>query len=114
MELVLGLWLLIASWVLPPPEWLWLPWHDGACGLAVLVLSVQALRRRDRTHLAIAGIGLWLVVLPFLLHTHPAPPWAQHQILTGLVLLMLGIIPTPADRPPAGWDTARHTNTPTP
>jgi uncharacterized membrane protein len=111
-ELAVGLWLGAAPFVLPnlagglaggsAGSWPWL--HDLVCAGAVVLLAL--LSRRDstrRAHLAELPIATWLVLYGGLAARETASAASQNQIVVGLLLAMLAIVPTHASAPPRGW-----------
>ena len=59
--------------------------------------------RSSRAHLATVAVALWLIAFGYLAGGVAAPPWAQNDVIAGLVLLMLAIVPTRALDPPPAW-----------
>jgi hypothetical protein len=56
-----------------------------------------------RAHLLNILVALWLLGFGYFGFGEPAPPAAQNNIVVGLILLMLAIIPSEATLPPKGW-----------
>lgn len=104
-EVMLGLWLMAGPFVFghPPGEpRLW--WNDLGCGSLVIVVSLLSFwSRTSHAHLLNVGLGLWLVGFGYLGFERPPPAAAQNAFATGILLLMLAIIPSEASRPPRGW-----------
>jgi hypothetical protein len=78
-------------------------WIDLLCGFAVLVMSLASFSERFRwAHLVTAALGCGLYALGYFSATPQAGP-AQNQMVVGLLLAMLAIIPNEASLPPRGW-----------
>jgi hypothetical protein len=74
----------------------------SALGVIVLAL-VSFWPPMQFAHIANFAIGLWLIAFGFLASPYPTPPGLQNDIVVGLLLLMLSIIPNHASRPPRPW-----------
>lgn len=103
-EIVLGLWLLSSPFVFESVS----GQRSGraaelAAGSLIIVLALGSLLTRLRkAHLASVGVALALIAHGYL--------WAplgslsqQNDILIGLVLMMLAILPSEANLPPQSW-----------
>lgn len=103
VEVMLACWLAISPFVFGHPDRareLWI--NDFACALAVLTFALLSYWRPTRyAHLLVALTGVWLTVFGWLNAGQPPSPAAQNHVFTGLLLLMLGIIPGPEERVPA-------------
>lgn len=102
-EVMLALWLIVSPFVfghVGTP----LAYSDWAAGGAVLLLSLFSFwpptRRAHLLNLAAAG---WLAAYGYFAYAHPAPPGAQNEILVGLTLLLLAIIPNDNEKIPISW-----------
>lgn len=104
-EVMLGLWLAASPFIFghrPDDAWSW--WTDLMSALLTIVIALLSFRRRTaRAHLLNITVALWLIGQGYTRHMYPAPPAAQNEIITGLLLLMLAIIPGRPERPPDGW-----------
>ncbi|HEX5051304.1 MAG TPA: hypothetical protein VFZ65_06000 [Planctomycetota bacterium] len=104
-ELVLGAWLACSPFVLasPAPAAGWV--LDAAVGAAAAVGAVLSLRRpARRTHFVTLAAATGLVLVAILAGSGgAAEPARQSRLLTGLVLMMLAIVPTDAASPPPAW-----------
>jgi hypothetical protein len=105
VEVMLGLWLVIAPFVFGHfGELRRLAWSDMASGAALVLLSSLCFfERLRRLHLLNLAVSAWLVLHGYLGYAHPAPPGAQNEILVGLVLLLTAIIPPQSSQPPRPW-----------
>jgi hypothetical protein len=109
VEIMLGCWLLISPFVFGHPEervdW-WI--IDFSAGLAVIVCGGLSYWKPARfSHLLTAVVGAALIALAYRFYGH-APPAAQNQALTGLLLMMFAVIPNDAASPPQAWRDAMH------
>jgi hypothetical protein len=103
-ELLIAAWLAASPWVLghvEGPREMWLCDVAAAAGIAFLALASFTERGR-RLHLLELPIAACLVGFGFLAAAEPLPN-LQSDILTGLVLAMFAIIPSPANEPPRAW-----------
>lgn len=101
LELTLALWLLVSPFVFGHPDdagW-WAT--DLVCGAAMVVFALlsrwRPLRRAHLLHLVLVA---WLVGYGW--SRSPAPA-AQNELVVGLLLLMVAVIPSEANTPPRGW-----------
>ena len=106
---MLGCWLLISPFVFGHPDeradW-WI--IDFSAGLAVIVFAGLSWWRPARfAHLLTAVVGAALIALAYRFYGH-APPAAQNQALTGLLLMMFAVIPNDAASPSQAWRDAMH------
>ncbi|HEX2033210.1 MAG TPA: hypothetical protein VHS99_03415 [Chloroflexota bacterium] len=106
-ELLLACWLAASPFIFrhgpdEPLRWA----NDLACAVVVGAVALLSHRRRQTPiHLLNAAAGLWLVATSLLGAgaALPAPAAHQNWIVVGLLLLMLGILPSEAARPPRAW-----------
>jgi hypothetical protein len=78
--------------------------RDVVLGGVVAVLSLLSFwPRTSRAHLVTAALALALCGAAYFGWPRPGPPGAQNEIAIGLLLLMLAIIPSHANRPPISW-----------
>lgn len=105
IETMLGFWLAISPFVFAHPTGearLW--WNDLLCALVVICAAlVSFARSARRAHLVNTGVALWLVAVAYAWSSHPASAASQNHMVTGLLLLMLSIVPSEASRPPEAW-----------
>jgi hypothetical protein len=104
VEAMLGLWLMASPFIFrQPAESGGFPWFDVLCGLAILVLSLASFSEWfGWAHLLTVAVGCSLMGLNYFSATPQAGP-AQNQMVVGLLLAMLAIIPNDASLPPHGW-----------
>jgi hypothetical protein len=104
-EVMLGLWLAASPFIFghPPDEpALW--WNDfGAAFLMVTVSLLSFWGRASHAHLLNILVGLWLVGFGYFGSGDPPSPAAQNDLIVGILLLMLAIVPSHAALPPWEW-----------
>lgn len=103
-EFMLGVWLLMSPFLFGHAGEPTMLANDVATGLAVGIFALASYwRPLAWAHLLSIFVALWLVGFGRLTATPPLPAGAQNQILTGLVLLMLAVIPNEASLPPEAY-----------
>lgn len=110
VEVMLGLWLVLSPFIFRHFEdggWLWV--NDMVCGGAVVVVALAAMLallwwpRLRYVHLAILVVGAWLAGFGYVAGGHPSEGGYQNEILVGLTLMFIALIPTEANVPPVSW-----------
>lgn len=107
LEIVLGCWLLMSPFVFghhPEEPSVWI--NEMVCGALVIVVSSMSISRRFfRLYLVNIPIALWLIGHAYFQIPPPAhaPPWLQNDLITGMLLGMMAIIPSDTSRPPREW-----------
>lgn len=113
IEIMLGLWLAISPFIFghyPGNAALWR--NDLICAAVVIVLAILSFWSWPvggflrYAHLGILSVGVWLALFGYVASAHPAAPGYQNDILLGLTLLLVAIIPNQASLPPPSWQ--RH------
>jgi hypothetical protein len=101
-EIVLGLWLLASPFTFQHSRdhiSLWAV--DLSAGILTIILALASVRTTFRkAHLATLGVALALVAFGYF---SPSSPAQQNDIRTGLIIMMLAIIPSEAHLPPRPW-----------
>src|SRR5262245_11874038 len=96
VEIMLGCWLAVSPFVFrhPVSERGW--WaNDLVCAfLTVLFSLVSFWPPANRIHLLLLGVALWLIGFGYFAGAETSPPALQNNLLIGLLLAMLAIIPT--------------------
>lgn len=109
VEVMLGCWLAVSPFVFrhsSEDRVLW--FNDLFSALGVIVLALVSFwSPMQFAHVANFAVGLWLIAFGFLGSPYPTPPALQNDIVVGLLLLMLAIIPNHATRPPQPWHPLR-------
>jgi hypothetical protein len=102
VEMMLGFWLIMSRFVFPYETGSLLT-NDLVCGFIVIVLAgLSYWPKTFWAHFLLLPVALWLIVYAYTFG-HPAPPTAQNQIVTGLLIAMFAIIPNGADELPDDW-----------
>jgi hypothetical protein len=109
VEIMLGCWLLISPFVFGHPvergDW-WVT--DLSGGFAAMLFAALSWWPPTRhAHLLTALLGAVLIALAYRYYGD-APPAAQNEALTGLLLMMFAVIPNHASAPPASWQRVIH------
>ena len=103
-ELLLGVWLLASPLLFSQADELGLLLFDIGTGIVLIALAILSLvRPLSHYHAFVPILGFWLITAAFLSGPHPIPAAQQNHIMVGLVVLMLGIVPNQATRPPRKW-----------
>ena len=104
VELMLGVWLLIAPFVFGFVLGGFQSMQAWICGFVVIIASCLSYWPPTRhARAATALTGLWLTGSSYAVGAFPAPPDVQNGLLTGLLLVMFAIIPNEASEPPRPW-----------
>ena len=104
VEFMLGLWMAASPFIFghdsAKPEY----WYaDFAAATIVIMCSMLSYWEPTRhAHLGTVLAGLGLIGFGFLAPT-PPPAAAQNEIIVGLLLAMMAIIPNEASEPPRQW-----------
>lgn len=91
LNVLAGIWLVIAPWVLGYSTAA-SRWNDVACGGAVILLAavrVSAPARRAWLSLVNVAIGIWLIITSFALSSY-GTEWAN-DIILGAIVALLGL-----------------------
>ena len=105
IEVMLGCWLAMSPFVFRHPAqnraW-WI--NDFACAGGIVTLALVSYWRPLRhAHLAIVVVAFWLIGFGYFSAHHPLPPALQNDLLLGLLLAMVAIVPNNAAHPPDAW-----------
>jgi hypothetical protein len=109
VELLIACWLVASPFVfghIDGPTRFWASDFAAATGIAVLAMGSFSKRGRQ-LHLFELLVAAWLLGFGYLAAAEPLPS-LQNNILTALVLMMLAIIPGPANQPPRAWREFFH------
>ena len=106
VEVMLACWLTVSPFIFDYDEadrLLWITAYLSAA--AVATLSLLSLSRRfDKMHLGILVVAAWLAVTGYAFGgERPAPAAYQNDLVVGLLLAMLAILPTRTSEPPQRW-----------
>jgi hypothetical protein len=105
LELALGLWLWTSPFVFRVPLGETEAFVQAfACGAAAIAFALASYHPRlRRAHLASLALGIWLAVHGRFGGAGEPAPHEQNEILVGLLIAMLAIVPSRASEPPAPW-----------
>lgn len=104
LELVLGCWLLLSPLVFGHTGGSALGLVDRGAGmLVVAIVAISLLPSFDRLHLATLPLAVALIAWSWSAFPRPGPFGAQNQILVGLLLGLLSVVPSDASSPPESW-----------
>lgn len=108
-EVMLGLWLAISPFIFEHPPDATLLWTiDLACGFLVIAVSlISHSSRFPRMHLVNIAVATVLIVIGYVLAGTGQFAGAQNQMVVGLILLMLAILPSETTQPPPQWRNQR-------
>jgi hypothetical protein len=105
VEVMLGCWLAVSPFVFRisfEDRVLW--FNDLLSALGIIVLALVSFwPAMQFAHVVNFAIGIWLIAFGFLASPASTPPGLQNDIVVGLLLLMLAIIPNHASQPPRSW-----------
>ena len=105
IEVMLAIWLALSPFIFRHPvdaRFLWV--NDFACATLVALFALLSYARAlQHLHLLNGLVGLWLVLSAFLVGDIPPEPGYQNFAATGLLLMMLAIVPSRSQEPPAAW-----------
>ena len=109
-EVMLAAWLAASPFIFghgAEERGLW--WSDFGSALLIVTFSLFSFwGRARRAHLSNIAVALWLVSYGYLGFGGTPPPGAQNEILVGLLLLMLSIVPSQSTLPPPEYRQARE------
>ena len=105
VEVLLGCWLALSPFIFRHPAEVRSWWvNDWAGGLAIVSFALLSLwPRTRRAHLLNLAVAAWLCFRAYFGASGALPPALQNELLTGLWLAMLALIPVEAFLPPAAW-----------
>ena len=69
----------------------------------VIAVSISMIPPASRLRLAVLPMGIALAAWSWFIFPRPGPPGAQNQILVGLTLALLTLVPTEPRCPPERW-----------
>jgi hypothetical protein len=78
--------------------------NDITCGLLIMIFSSLSFANKFiRIHFINFFIGLYLIILTFLIAPIPSPGGFQNYVVIGILLLMFAILPSHASQIPLDW-----------
>ncbi len=103
LEVMLGLWLVLGPLIFRLEAGdLTLTINHLIYGAATVVVSLIAIRARFLRVVTIT-IGLWLIGYGYVAGGYPAAPGCLNLIVIGVLLSVLGLIPTDCLQPTESW-----------
>jgi hypothetical protein len=105
LSAVLGLWLLISSLILSPPDTLAL--NGGLAGAAITLIGIARFSARETSLAAwtIALLGSWVAVAPWILAEAGTELRAWHCVIVGVLLAITETFGVVFDTMRYQWDT---------
>jgi hypothetical protein len=102
-EALLALWLIVSGWVLDYPDPGLYRLVSAGTGVLILIVDLLAVTLYKRyAYLLVLPIAGALIVFSFLVAPAEAPG-TQNLVTVALLLLIFGVLPTEATRPPLSW-----------
>jgi hypothetical protein len=105
IEGMLGAWLLLTPFIFRMTDRIDEYVLNGlACGAAIAVASLLSFWRPARhARFLTLALSLWLVLHGYFSANRPGPPAAQNELVIGLTLLLLAIMPNEVNDVPDPW-----------
>ncbi len=106
VEIMLSMWLLSSPFIFHPSGREPLPFAlTYLAALSTLTISSLCFFRKwERLHVGTLLVGVILAVVAYLQAGRDASPAYQNLIISGLLISMMGMIPTHCDVPPRKWE----------
>lgn len=105
VEVMLGCWLVLSPFIFRHPgdaTFLWAT--DFASGTAVIVIGLLACwPKAERWRLLQLVVAAYLIAVGFVAAPPPPPAPYQNYLVIGLLLIIVGVIPTRGTLPPRSW-----------
>lgn len=103
-ECMLGCWLVLSPFIFEHGAGWALASNFLISGTAVIAFSLASFAHRFRwAHWVTGLVAIWLIASGYLGFSRPGPPAAQNEIVIGLLLLLLFLVPNEASEPPLSW-----------
>ncbi len=105
VEVMVSLWLALSPFVFEHPAETVVYWvNDLGAAAAVLTLALFSFwHRAHRAHLGNILVGGYLLVFGYIQGRVGASPATQNELVVGVLLIMLAIIPSDNLNPPRRW-----------
>lgn len=105
VEFTIACWLALTPFIFRIPSNECFYWMSNfVCAILIALFSLLCFHRHLRKmHLFNLIVGFWLIGLAFTVKEVPIAPHLQNGILVGVILLMLGIIPSESELPSPHW-----------
>lgn len=101
-EAIIGAWLVASAYLLAPAGLTESTVVPLVAGVLVILIDLAS-RRRHALHLLVLVVAAGLIGWGWLRFPRPGPAAAQNAILAGLMLGLLGVVPSDAHEPPPDW-----------
>ena len=107
IEFTLACWLALSPFIFRIPATDCFYWMNNfICALLIALFSLLCFSRHFRKmHLLNLFVAFWLIGLAFSVKEVPIPPHLQNSLMIGIILLMLGIIPSESELLAPRWRT---------
>lgn len=105
LELILACWLFISTFILsyPQADSFMLTAHWACAGLIFLFSLLSFWRPLGKMHLFNIGIAFCLIGLGFTTFPQMAGAAEQNSVILGILLLILGVVPSHCNDPSPSW-----------
>lgn len=111
VEFMIACYLAISPFIFRAPKdqiWFWV--NDFACSLLLAFFSLICFYKPLRKmHLFNLLVGSWLFLLGYFFEL-PMPDYVQNDVVIGLMLLILSLVPSESEYPPQSWQTFHKKN----
>lgn len=111
VEVMIACWLALSPFIFRAPKdevWFWV--NDFTCSFLMLFFSLICFYKPLRKmHLLNLLVGLWLFAIGYFFEV-PLPAYVQNDVVIGLVLLVLAVIPSESELPPESWQQFHKKN----
>ena len=105
VEVILGCWLAMSPFIFrygPDETFLWA--NDFATAAVVVAIGLLGCwPRLEKIHFLQLAVSAYLVVVAFLAAPPPPPAPYQNYVCVGLLLLIVGVLPSRGALPPRSW-----------
>ncbi len=106
IEFILAMWLVLspcAFYSVVQSKIFWI--SDLLCGLLIALFALCSFfKRLEKIHLCSFAIAIWLIGIGYFGSTEfPHPFTLQNNLIVGLLLAIVSIIPSHSSKPPRGW-----------
>lgn len=105
VEFMLACWLSISPFIFKyPKDALFFWFNDLTCSSLIAVFSLLCFYKPLRKmHLCNLAVSLYLIGLCYFFRSDAMFEAFQNYMVLGLLLLMIAIVPSDADKPPIAW-----------
>lgn len=111
VEVMIACWLALSPFIFHAPKeekWFWI--NDFACSFLLAFFSLLCFYKPLRKiHLFNLGVGIWLFSMGYFFPL-PLPAYVQNDVVIGLLLLVLTLVPSESEHPPQSWQNFHKKN----